>query len=94
MTRTLPPGNGLVSGPPLACQPSSQASRPPRPASGSRPQPDLLADEQLSLDRLARQVGMTRSYLSRLFAEQTGLSLTAYRNHLRLTRALYPDGVS
>ena len=46
------------------------------------------------LSALARKVGLSPSHLSRLFAEQTGVALTTYRNRQRLRRffELYDDG--
>jgi AraC-like DNA-binding protein len=48
----------------------------------------LLADVTIPLDHLAQAVGLSRPHLSRLFAQQTGQTLTAYRNHIRLGNAL------
>ncbi len=50
----------------------------------------LLQDETepLTVVALARQAGISPSYLSRLFAQQTGQSLTEFRSKLRLERLL------
>ena len=39
-------------------------------------------------DELAQQLGVSAAALSRRFQTQLGKSLTAYRNHIRLSRAL------
>jgi AraC-like DNA-binding protein len=48
----------------------------------------LLSEEtrECSLDELARDCGASKSYLSRKFHQQIGVSLTRYRNSLRLSR--------
>lgn len=43
--------------------------------------------EEISLDRLARMVGLSRFYLSRIFPLQTGYSISAYVRGRRLTEA-------
>lgn len=43
-------------------------------------------DENRSLELLARQCGVSATYLSRLFRRQVGISLSQYRNSLRLGR--------
>ncbi len=50
----------------------------------------LLRDEPegLSLDELAERVGLSASYLSRLFHAQTGVTLAAFRNRQRISRFL------
>jgi len=50
----------------------------------------LLHDETepLGVDELARRAGLSASRLSRLFEEQMGVSLTAFRNRQRLERFL------
>jgi transcriptional regulator GlxA family with amidase domain len=45
-------------------------------------------DEPLDLTRLARRVGMSTSRLSRLFKQQTGVSLSEFRNRRRIERFL------
>ncbi|MEM6332283.1 MAG: AraC family transcriptional regulator [Planctomycetota bacterium] len=40
------------------------------------------------LDALARKTGISRPHLSRLFAEQTGRTITAYRQDQRVRRML------
>jgi len=56
----------------------------------------LLQDEQhaVGLDELAKRAGLSPSRLSRLFKEQTGVSLVDYRNKQRLQRffSLYQQG--
>jgi AraC-like DNA-binding protein len=49
---------------------------------------------ELSLDELARAVGVSRSVLTRTFKEHTGVSVVDYKNRLRLERflALKSDG--
>jgi AraC-like DNA-binding protein len=84
---------GAVSG--LAYQRQGVASRPlPRGSrcgdavEGAR---DVIARryrENLSLSEIAREVGTSVFYLSRLFHARTGFSLHAYRNQLRLRDAL------
>lgn len=44
--------------------------------------------DPLNLPTLARQTGLSASRLSRLFLQQTGLSVTAFRNRQRLERFL------
>jgi AraC-like DNA-binding protein len=44
--------------------------------------------EPLTVEALARQTGVSSSYLSRLFAQQTGQSLTEFRTKTRLERLL------
>lgn len=48
----------------------------------------LLLDqvEQEALPELAQRVGLSTSRLSRLFQQQTGLSLVEFRNHVRVRR--------
>jgi AraC-like DNA-binding protein len=46
------------------------------------------APEPLTLGELARMVGASPYHLSRVFQAETGLSLTRFRNRLRLRRAL------
>ena len=64
------------------------------PASPSHPAVEkavrLLQDEAEpeNVAALARRVGLSPGHLSRLFAAQTGLSLTDYRNQQRLDRFL------
>jgi len=50
----------------------------------------LLHDETapLSVDEVARRAGLSASRLSRLFEEQMGVSLTAFRNRQRIDRFL------
>jgi methylphosphotriester-DNA--protein-cysteine methyltransferase len=43
-------------------------------------------DKEASLDQLAKACGASKSYLSRKFHQQIGVSLTRYRNSLRLSR--------
>jgi AraC-like DNA-binding protein len=51
-------------------------------------------NDSLSLDDLARRAGLSASRLSRLFKQQTGVSLVDYRNKQRLQRFfhLYQQG--
>lgn len=44
------------------------------------------ADEDLSLEALSRRCGVSSAYLSRMFGRQVGMSLSRYRNNLRLRR--------
>lgn len=44
-------------------------------------------DEKLTLDGLAKHVCLSRTYLSRMFKEETGESLTVYINRMRVERA-------
>ena len=41
----------------------------------------------LSLERLSKQVGYAPSYLSGLFAKQTGMSIRTFLQHLRIEQA-------
>jgi YesN/AraC family two-component response regulator len=43
--------------------------------------------EKLSLDSLAKEVFLSRSYLSSLFRHETGMSLTAYITRVRVERS-------
>ena len=56
----------------------------------------LIQDEReaLGLEELAKRAGLSASRLSRLFKEQTGVSLVDYRNKQRLQRffSLYQQG--
>jgi AraC-like DNA-binding protein len=55
----------------------------------------LSADPEAgSLDALARTAGLSPSHLSRIFKQQTGVSITRFRNQRRLERfmALYGHG--
>jgi len=67
-------------------------------AADSRPEPPLVAhvrvfiqnqlgDQQLSVCRLAEQVGCTADYLSHVFRQTTGENLAAYINRQRMVRA-------
>jgi methylphosphotriester-DNA--protein-cysteine methyltransferase len=49
---------------------------------------DLLASghNELNLGELARHCGVSKAYLSRIFGRQIGVSLSRYRNSLRLSR--------
>lgn len=51
----------------------------------SRVNADLT--ENLSLKALARELNVNASYLSTLFRKETGMSLTEYVNHCRITQA-------
>lgn len=42
---------------------------------------------KITLDDIARQVYLSRSYISSLFKEETGNSLTAYINHVRVEQS-------
>jgi AraC-like DNA-binding protein len=66
-----------------------------RPATASarrrlvtRARESLLADPSLRLDQLARRVASSPHHLSRVFHDETGQTLSAYRNRLRVTLAL------
>ncbi len=48
--------------------------------------------EPPGIDELARRAGLSASRLSRLFEQQLGISLTAFRNRQRLDRFLRLDG--
>lgn len=48
----------------------------------------LAADFRVGLEALARAVGASPHHLSRTFASVTGVTLTGYRNRLRLTAAM------
>lgn len=48
----------------------------------------LLAEPGLGLLELARRVGYSPHYLSRVFGRVTGSSISAYRNRIRVSRAL------
>jgi AraC-like DNA-binding protein len=70
-------------------------STPGRPATVNarrrlvaRARESLLADPSLSLERLARRVASSPHHLSRIFHDETGRTLSAYRNRLRVTLAL------
>ena len=54
----------------------------------ARARESLLADPSLGLDRLARRVASSPHHLSRVFHDETGRTLSAYRNRLRVTLAL------
>jgi AraC-like DNA-binding protein len=53
-----------------------------------RAQAALLADPAVGLVGLARRVGCSPHHLSRIFGRLTGSGVTAYRNRLRVSRAL------
>jgi len=53
-----------------------------------RAQASLLADPAVGLIELGRRLGCSPHHLSRVFSRLTGASLSAYRNRLRVTRAL------
>ena len=44
-------------------------------------------DRKITLDDIASQVYLSRSYISSLFKEETGNSLTAYINHVRVEQS-------
>jgi len=44
------------------------------------------ADEDLPLEALSRKCGVSSAHLSRMFGKQVGMSLSSYRNNLRLRR--------
>ncbi len=48
---------------------------------------DGHASERLSLARVARELGVTRTYLSALFRRECGVTLTEYIHHVRIERA-------
>jgi AraC-like DNA-binding protein len=54
----------------------------------ARARESLLADPSLGLVRLARRVGSSPHHLSRVFHAESGQTLSAYRNRLRVTIAL------
>lgn len=43
--------------------------------------------EEITVTRLAKQAGLSEGQLSRIFKQQTGLSMITYLNRIRLTRA-------
>jgi YesN/AraC family two-component response regulator len=46
-------------------------------------------DQKLSLDDIARQVYLSRSYLSSLFKKETGYNLFAYINKVRIEKSCF-----
>lgn len=48
---------------------------------------DAHAGERLSLARVARELAVTRTYLSALFRRECGVTLTEYIHHVRIERA-------
>lgn len=48
---------------------------------------DAHAAEPLSLARVARELGVTRTYLSALFRRECGVTLTEYIHHVRIEHA-------
>jgi AraC-like DNA-binding protein len=48
---------------------------------------DGHAGERVSLARVARELGVTRTYLSALFRRECGVTLTEYIHHVRIERA-------
>jgi YesN/AraC family two-component response regulator len=53
--------------------------------------------EKLTLDSLAKEVYLSKSYLSSIFKQETGMSLTAYITKVRVEKSkkmLLEDGVS
>lgn len=48
---------------------------------------DAHAGERVSLARVARELGVTRTYLSALFRRECGVTLTEYIHHVRIERA-------
>jgi AraC-like DNA-binding protein len=54
----------------------------------ARARESLLADPSLSVGRLARRVASSPHHLSRVFHDETGQTLSAYRNRLRVALAL------
>jgi AraC-like DNA-binding protein len=48
----------------------------------------MLAEPAVGLVELARRAGCSPHHLSRVFSQVTGMSVTAYRNRLRVSRAL------
>jgi AraC-like DNA-binding protein len=53
-----------------------------------RAQSAMLADPAIGLIELGRRLGCSPHHLSRVFSRLTGMSVSAYRNRLRITRAL------
>jgi AraC-like DNA-binding protein len=53
-----------------------------------RAQIEILADPVAGLVELGRRVGCSPHHLSRVFGEITGISVTAYRNRMRVRMAL------
>jgi AraC-like DNA-binding protein len=53
-----------------------------------RAQAVMLAEPAVGLVEIARRVGCSPHHLSRVFAQLTGMSVTSYRNRLRVSRAL------
>jgi AraC-like DNA-binding protein len=68
------------------------SGRPPTAAAHRllvrRAQAEMLADPAAGLVELGRRVGCSPHHLSRVFSRLTGGSVTAYRNRLRVSRAL------
>jgi transcriptional regulator GlxA family with amidase domain len=46
----------------------------------------VLSREELPLEALAARVHLSPSWLSRTFAQEVGMTISAYRNHLRFER--------
>ncbi|HET9968534.1 MAG TPA: AraC family transcriptional regulator, partial [Streptosporangiaceae bacterium] len=78
-------GDGAASGP---------ASGPQRGGTGRRERlagqvrEILLAEPNLGVIEVARRVSWSSHYLSRVFSQVTGASISAYRNRIRVSRAL------
>jgi AraC-like DNA-binding protein len=53
-----------------------------------RAQAVMLAEPAAGLVEIARRIGCSPHHLSRVFAQLTGMSVTFYRNRLRVSRAL------
>lgn len=62
--------------------------------SDATPHPAVMAcqkliqssEESMNLNEIARKLDLSASYLSRLFQKETGISISAYRQHLKLIR--------
>jgi AraC-like DNA-binding protein len=63
-----------------------QAVRPSHPAIAAAARHIRQADTAQSLESLAGLIGLSPSHLSRLFRQQTGLSIVAYRHRIQLER--------
>jgi AraC-like DNA-binding protein len=83
----------------LAVAMGTGSAAPPRPSPLVEKAKEILHDrfaEPLSLEQIARDLGVTPVYLTQIFRRQEGLPLYRYQTRLRLSRALLllPDCAS
>lgn len=95
-SRLLEAISSLIARYALGRLPVQPVGREPRAVRRAREMLDALPEENVTLERLAREAGLSPTYLSRVFRRETGLPPHAYQvlMRLRLAKGLLGEGVS